>query len=233
MESVMKSDDNSIMRKPFSMPELLKCVSSLKNKKAPGWDNVSAEHIKYGGKDLLCAIRQLFIHMVNTEIVPPDLKKGVIIPIPKGEKDETIMSNNRGITLLPVIGKLYEKILLNRHLDNCGTRETIDQLQGASQSYCSSLHTTWLLREVISHNIEQDSTVYIALLDLSKAFDSVWVKGMFLKLLKSGMDPVLWRIMRNFYNNFKCCVRIGGKFSMWFKTGQGVHHGPLGLCTCS
>jgi hypothetical protein len=225
MEITSQQEAKISKLKLVSNAELSKCIKSLKSNKAAGWDGITAEHIKYGGEYLVSTLCQLFDVINETETIPMLLKKGVIIPIPKGEQDETIMSNNRGITLLPVIGKLYEKLLLKRHLDSSDEMVDLDQLQGASQNHCSSLQTTWLLREVISHNLERDSTVYVALLDLSKAFDSVWVKAMFYKLLKEGMNTSIWRIMKNFYSDFQCCVQIGGKYSQWFVTEQGVHQG--------
>ena len=41
-------------------------------------------------------------------------KKGVIVPLPKGNKDKCIKDNYRGIMLLPVISKVYEKCVISR-----------------------------------------------------------------------------------------------------------------------
>ena len=48
------------------------------------------------------------------EIIPCDLKKGLMIPIPKAGKDHIVKDNNRGITLLPAIYKILENVLINR-----------------------------------------------------------------------------------------------------------------------
>jgi hypothetical protein len=214
-----------IMDKAITNDEVLKCIKSMKNHKAPGWDSVTAEHLKYGGVELLQILLLLFNNIVQLEVIPKQLKKCVIIPIPKGEKDATILGNNRGITLLPVIGKLFEKVLFERHIKWANEVDPFDPLQGAAQGKCSSTHTSLLLRETISYNLERGSTTYVALLDTQKAFDTVWVKGLFYKMFKTGMDPVIWRLLINSYEDFQCHVQIGGELSESFLAGQGVHQG--------
>ena len=80
----------------------------------------------------------------------------------------------------------------------------IDDLQGANQQACSSLDTSWVVRETISHYRERNAEVYVGLMDVAKAFDSVWHNGLFYKLYNAGMDGKLWRILRELYKNFQC-----------------------------
>ena len=103
--------------------------------------------------------------------------------------------------------------------------DVTDDLQGAGQEKCSSMHTTWLLRETISANREKGCSVYVGLLDTKKAFDSVWINGLMYKLFKLGMDGKMWRILRDMYKEFHCCVQIDGTNSAWFTIEQGLHQG--------
>ncbi len=146
--------------------------------------------MKYGGTKLLKIITCICNSITETETFPDVLKKGIRIPIPKGTKDPTIQNNNRGITLVSVIVKIYQKIVLSRHIEWAKGRNKLNDLQGAAQSKTSSLHTAWLLRETIAAKQEQENTVYVALLDTTKAFDTVWVNGLFQKL-NAKMDKKL------------------------------------------
>ena len=56
----------------------------------------------------------LFNSFMHMEHIPRAAQKGVIITIPKGGKKQILRENNRGITLLPVVYKLFEKIVLYR-----------------------------------------------------------------------------------------------------------------------
>ena len=106
-------------------------------------------------------------------------------------------------------------------------KRIIVPVQGAAQTGCSSMNTSMLLRETIAWNRERDSTVYVTLLDAQKAFDTVWIDGLFHKLFEHGMDRKMWRILRQSYNDFQCCVRINNVITDLFYIRKGVHQGDV------
>ena len=65
-----------------------------------------------------------------------------------------------------------------------------------------------MLQEAVYAN----TCVYVALLDVKKAFDTVWINGMLYKLIKLGVDKRLLRIISDSYNGFQCTVRVCGLF---------------------
>ena len=87
-------------------------ISDLKNMKAPGWDEISNEHLKYAGVLTKSAITFMLNKIVENECIPKNLKRGFMISLPKPQKDATLKTNNRGITLLPVLYKMFEKTVL-------------------------------------------------------------------------------------------------------------------------
>ena len=91
----------------------------------------------------------LYNTIVYTESIPYFYKRGLIVPIPKAGKDQSYKDNNRGITLLPTIYKLFEKILLYREKAWLSDNNVRDDIQGAAQEQCSSQHTSMLLQKVI------------------------------------------------------------------------------------
>ena len=227
-ESVLSNEN--LLENPITDDELNKIMNTLRNKKAPGWDCVSSEHVKYGGCRLRTCIKYLFQIIVKYEIVPVHFKLGIIVPIPKGTKCQTNQDNYRGITLLPVIAKMFEKWVMIRvekwSIDN----NIIHKMQGAAQAKCSSLNTSWLVREIISYNLERSKPVYVVLLDVRKAFDTVWQDGLFFKLYNYGLSGKTWRILRKLFENFKCCVQVAGQLSESFEAEQGIHQGaPLSM----
>ncbi len=52
-------------------------------------------------------------------------------------------------------------------------QKVIDELHGCSHQRCSSLHTSCLVRETVSYNLERGSDVYVVLLYIKNAFDNV------------------------------------------------------------
>ena len=221
LPSTYFTDD--IPSRTFSIEDVQRKCVKLKLGKAAGYDGIYGEHLRYGGHVLYKALQILFNTITVRRVVPSHFKRAVIIPIPKGKnRDATNKDNYRGISLLPVISKVYEQLLLD-WFDSDVTH--INPLQGASHKGCSSLHTSMLLREVVCHNLEHGNAVYVTLLDAKKAFDTVWHGGVFYKLYQSGCNNILWQILKDFYTNFKSCVFVAGKQSGWFEVLQGVHQG--------
>ena len=190
----------------FSVDDVKVMCSSMKKNKAAGWDTITAEHLMYGGKHLYRILAIIYNHISVSHNVPDHFKKGVIIPIPKGnDKNMLSKDNYRGITLLSVISKVYEKLLL-KWMDTYNPLP-ISNLQGACTTGSSCLNTSIVLRENIAELRQSGDTVYVCLLDARKAFDTVWYEGLFHKLNKMGCNRHMWLILWNFYQGFKCSVR--------------------------
>jgi len=223
-QAAVRTDGDSLIQ-PLTVSEVSEACRQLRAGKAPGVDGVQPEHLKYAGQNLLRLLTDLYNAMIWHEWRPQVLKQGIIVTIPKGSKDSAIPDNNRGITLMPVLGKVMDSLLLKQA--DGWINSTLDELQGANRNGVSSLETAACLQEAIAHSVNRGSSVYVALLDIRKAFDTVWHAGMFMQLYDMGMDRKLWRILRNCYTNFNCAVRVGSKLSTWFEAKQGVHQGDV------
>ena len=154
--------------------------------------------------------------LVEMAVIPTNYKRGLIVPIPKPNKDCTIQDNNRGITLLPVMYKLFEKIMIELEDAWLRSRDAADGLQSAGQKKCSCLHASLVVQETVIHGVNKGATVYAAFLDTKKAFDTVWTAGLMYKLYKAGINRRAWRLIRSGYTNFQCTAFIAGKVGEWF-----------------
>ncbi len=225
LERLTFNTEEEILKIPITEDEVQKTIKKLKCKKAPGWDNIVTEHIKHGGPKLLQCLTMIYQLMTKHEHIPLHFKKGVIVPIPKGEKNKMLKDNYRGLTLLPVIGKLYEKIVICRVEEYAKRKNIIHKCQGAGKEKCSNLQVAWVIKETIVHNIEKGRTIYVGVLDARKAFDTVWQNGLFHKLFHYGVRGKAWRLIKKLYDGFECQVKIGGIVSEAFPALQGIHQG--------
>ena len=216
---------DDILQNDFTFTEIKTVIDSLKIKKAPGWDNITAEQVKYGGDKLWTCLLRLYNCMTRIEHIPSHFKLGLLVPIPKGTKDKANQDNHRGLTLLTVIGKIYEKCFAKRFVSWAKDNKVISDLQGAGKEHCSSLQTAWLLKESICAHVEDGGVAYIGLLDAKKAFDTVWQDGLFFKLYNLGLRGKAWRIMRLMYRGFVCKIKLHGGVSDAFEVLQGLHQG--------
>ena len=61
--------------------------------------------------------------------------------------------------------------------------------------------------------------------DFSKAFDSVWRVGLWIKLLSNGINGKIFRLIYNMYQNIKSCISFNGEISSFFLSSRGVRQG--------
>ena len=89
--------------------EVLKIVQSINISKSSGLNNISSFVIKEVFQILISQITYLFNLTLRTAIFPDAWKEALVIPIPK-TGDLTNVKNYRPISLLPLPGKLLEKL---------------------------------------------------------------------------------------------------------------------------
>ena len=129
---------------------------------------------------------------------------------------------------MPVLYKLLENIMMARESEYFNN--TLSDLQGAAQLKCSSIHTSLVLQESIDYHVSKGANVYVAFLDIQKAFDTVWIPGMLYKLYSTGLDLKTSRLVKNAYEDFKCAAYVAGQPGDWFTPERGVHQGaPLSM----
>ena len=133
--------------------------------------------------------------------------------------------NYRGITLLSSFNKLFEMVIWRRIEHWWENQRIISELQGACRKGSSCIHTALTLQETISSQCEGGRKVFVAFFDVSKAFDSVWIDGLFFQLYNLGIRDSLWRILYKGYTDFVCSVRIGDRTSLPYPMLCGIHQG--------
>ena len=64
-------------------------------------------------------------------------------------------------------------------------------------------------------------------LDISKAFDKVWHKGIIFKLQQNGISGKLLRVLSDFLKDRKQRVILNGQLSSWTSVNAGVPQGSI------
>ena len=93
------------------------------------------------------------------------------------------------------------------------------------QKGLSCIHTALLLQETVATSLEINRRCLVAYFDVAKAFDTVWIEGLFFQLYELGIRGKTWRILFNFYVDFRCCVKVQGQISDWYSLQCGIHQG--------
>jgi hypothetical protein len=123
-----------------------------------------------------------------------------------------------------VIGKLFEKVLLNR----LGCNEYVDLLayeQAGFRMGFSALEQVFTLRELIQSNRKQRA--YCAFIDFRKAYDSIWRDGLWKVLRRAGIGGQMMSVIRGLYANVTGYVKVNGQRSPAFTVRTGVKQGSV------
>lgn len=73
----------------------------------------------------------------------------------------------------------------------------------------------------------KDNGVFVAFLDISKAYDTVWREGLWHKMAKIGLSGTILSVIRNMYNNVQAFVRGAGANSSSFSIAAGLRQGSV------
>jgi len=218
--STAKSDDFTLL----DVESVNKCLLDMKKCKAPGADDIQTEHLLYAHPLVIIQLCMLFNIMLKHGTVPTLFSMGVIVPVVKDKHgDITDITNYRGITLSPCISKLFEKCLLMKfsHLF------AISPLQFGFQKKLSCSHAIYTLRTVTDFYVNGLSTVNVAMLDLSKAFDMVNHTTLFCKLMKLRIPPMVLKLLMSWYIRSTAYVKWGTFTSHCFHLLRGVRQGGV------
>ena len=208
-----------------SEEEVVAIIHSLPLWKAAGPDHITNEHLKFGGSGLPMVLSALFNATFLSGHIPASFRHGLIIPIPKGNnKDLSIPTNYRGITLSSVIGKIFEKVLLH-HLTE--QQSQLNPLQGGFRSGFSCVHSAFILQESITSIREQKQKAFVAFLDVKRAFDTVWHAGLMYKLAEFQCLLYIWHLLDKWYSQSTSAVLWNSCISRSFRIQQGVRQGAI------
>ena len=171
-------------------------------------------------------LTDIFNLIVRQEYIPINFRRGIQIPLYKGKNAPPLDTNSyRGITLLSILNKLFEVLIWGRMEGWWNETQVISPLQGACRKGVSCVHTAMLLQETVATELESHSKVFVAYYDVAKAFDGVWVDGLFYRLHEMGVVGKTWRLLYKTYIDFKCRVRIQSLHSDWYNMECGIHQG--------
>ena len=102
--------DKSLSSFDFSEDDIIKVIQKLDPNKAHGQDNNSIRMIKICAKSIWKPLGKISEEYLRTGTFPLDWKNGNIVLIFK-KGDKQIYKNHRPISLLPIFGKIPERLI--------------------------------------------------------------------------------------------------------------------------
>ena len=85
----------------------------------------------------------------------------------------------------------------------------------------------FVVRQLQEKYLAANKRLYMAFVDLEKAFDRVPRKVIWWALRKLGVDELIVRLVQGMYSNARSRVRVGEGYSEEFEVKVGVHQGSV------
>ena len=131
---------------------------------------------------------------------------GIIVPILKPNKAAAQVGSYRGITLTPVISKVFEQCLLKVLAPFLAT----SPMQFGFKRRTGCAKAIYTVRRVVNYFTNKGSTVNLCALDVEKAFDRLNMHALFIKLMKRRCPLFFINIIEYWYSKSFGVVRWGG-----------------------
>ncbi|GBP05253.1 Putative 115 kDa protein in type-1 retrotransposable element R1DM [Eumeta japonica] len=159
---------------------------------------------------------------VKEGVFPNVWKSGRLLVIPKGNgKPATDPKAYRPITLLPVLGKILERTLL----------ELVPELRGGisknQHGFVPGRSTSTALNDILG--VSRGSAakyVQLIFLDISGAFDNAWWPMVLTKVKRGGFPPNLYRLLTDYFTDRRVGF-IAGTGVVWKRSTMGCPQGSV------
>ena len=174
-------------------------------------------------------------HLINRSLVegvfPCNLKVSRTVPIYKGG-DSRDMANYRPISCLPILSKIYKKIVFNQLYNYLTVNKILSPSQFGFQPGKGTIHPLISMLNYIANAFNNNKFVVAVFLDLSKAFDLVRHDILLDKLKRIGLDNISIDWFTSYLSNRQMYTSINGVLStkannLTRSVAQGSILGPL------
>ena len=201
-------------------------LKKINASKASGPDNIPNRVLKECATELAPAIAVLFQQSLNTGTLPDAWTSANISPIfKKGDRHKA--ENYRPVSLTSVLSKLLEHIVCSNMLQHLTNNKVLTDLNHGFRSGFSCETQLAVTLDELTKNCDQGLQTDIAILDFSKAFDTVPHDKLVHKLEAYGIRGNLLTWVRNFLTGRKMRVVVDGEQSEETEVLSGVPQGTV------
>ena len=212
----------------ISEEKILKIIRSLNPNKAHGWDEISVRMIKLCDMALVIPLKIIFINCLRRGIFPDIRKHANVVPVHK-KNEKNVKGNYRPISLLPIFGKILEKLIFDSLYSHLVSSKLLNPNQSGFRPGDSTINQLISITQTIftAFDCNPPLDVRSVYLDISKAFDRVWHDGLIYKLKRCGVSGQLLSLIQNFLKNRKQRTVLNGQASNWGDILAGVPQGSI------
>ena len=206
----------------FNDGDILSIISNLDPNKAHGDDQIIIRMLQICAKSICKPLHLIFSSCMESGIFPSEWKMANVVLVYKTD-DKQNVKNYSPVSLLPIFGKVFERLIYKEMYSFFIENDLISSNQSGFKQGDSCINQT----HEIYQSLDQGYEVRGVFLDISKAFDKVWHKGLLYKLEQNGIKGLLLNILKDFLKSRKQRVVLNGQHSSWSHVLAGVPQGSI------
>ena len=205
----------------LSFSEVSKAIDKIKFHKA--YLDIPNEAMK--NENAKQILHRFFNLCFKSGLSPLDWDFSDIKPIPKKDQDARDPLQNRCITIMCCIAKVYSKILnarIQKYLEN--NKILVDE-QNGFRACRSCIDHLFVLCTVLRNRKLSGQETFLCYIDYKKAFDSVERHLLLFKLSQVGITGNMYRAISSLYSNPRSRVLLNEHETRYFDCPVGVKQG--------
>ena len=220
------SVDNSLNVVHFNSSDIYCIINKLNVTSSPGPDGICPTLLK-NLRHVICYPLSIMFNLIfNFEELPSEWKQATVKPIfKKGSSSD--LNNYRPISLTSIVCKIFETIIKNSMMIFFKSHSIISEHQHGfldKHSTCTNLLeclNDW------SYACETKCVTKVLYVDFAKAFESVSIPKLILKLSKYGISGKLFLCIKSFLTDRVQRVKVGDYMSSFLSLTSGVPQGSV------
>ncbi|KAK3545194.1 hypothetical protein QTP70_001835 [Hemibagrus guttatus] len=201
--------------------EVRKALKRMKSGKAVGPDDIPVEVWKCLGEAAVEFLANLFNRVLESERMPEEWRRSVLVPIFKNKGDVQSCSNYRGIKLMSHTMKVWERVVearLRKVVEIC-------EQQYGFMPRKSTTDAIFALRILMEKYRDGQRELHCVFVDLEKAYDRVPREELWYCMRKSGVVEKYVRVVQDMYERSRTVVRCAVGQTEEFNVEVGLHQG--------
>ena len=220
--------ENKLSTICFTNGDIISLIRGLNKNKSSGSDEISARMLSLSDESIILPLKLIFQNIISTGVFPYMWKLANLTPIHK-KASKQLVSNYRPISLLPICGKLFERIIFKNLYNHLVSNNLITKNQSGFRPGDSTINQLIDLVNDIHKSFDHPKCLEVraVFLDISKAFDKVWHDGLLFKLEQNGVSGSVLNLLRSYLLNRRQRVVLNGSSSEYYPIESGVPPGSV------
>ena len=226
-KNVLNFPQNLFKFSNFSINDVKKYISSLDNNSSAGVSNIPVKVIKFCKDELSPYLTDLFNCCINSGVIPDEWKMAIVTPLYKNKGDIESSDSYRGISVLPPIAKVFEKLLAFQVTNYFESNNLFYKNQHGFRKNFSCETALQTMLNDWKQCVDSSNIVLSVFIDFRKAFDYVHPNLLLLKLFHYGFDNSSMKLIQNYFSNRFQQTKINTTFSDFQDINLGVPQGSV------